>query len=243
MDKTNSPLGTVRRKANFLPTVFVSNEFDSVFISRLALCFKTLIVRADCDGDAAWHRLNESLRVHGLLELKVPHELLLDPLNIEVSRAGGKTEVLSYTSSEPLPFGFETLSLDLDRERVSDSAYASEVASICAYLLTWRLFTRTSEPAAEAKDGANSLAAATVVVPHIDSASLSEYLRTHHRGEVTAASLTKFLIGRKIEPLLDELPIFRAFDHIGARVSQRLRERQALSQTTGAEGALTEDSK
>lgn len=235
MDKTNSPFGTVRRKADFLPTVFVSEKFDNAFLTRLSICFKTLIVRADGDGDASWRRLIELLRVHGLFELKVPQELLLNPLHIEVPRKNGEKEVVSYTSTEPLSFGFDTVSLDLDRARVSDSVYLSEVASIYAYLFTWRLFAAPAVSSADSKsENTNPLAAATVVVLHIDSAALGEYLRTHHRGEVAAASLTKFLIGRKIEPLLDELPIFSAFDDIGARVAQRLRNGQAISHNAGS---------
>lgn len=242
MNQTNSPLGTVRRKANFLPTVFVSNEFDSAFIARLASCFKTLIVCADRDGDASWQKLNETLRAHGLLEVKVPQELLLNPLHIEVPRKDGEKEVLSYTSSEPLSFGFETLSLDLDRARVSEQVYLAEVASIYAYLFVWTIFGQSAYSGAERNGAsANTFAAATVVVPHIDSAALGDYLRSHHRGEVSAASLTKFLIGRTIEPMLDELPVFRGFDHVGARVYRRLCE--GVSKTGAVNGALTKDSK
>jgi hypothetical protein len=235
MDKTNSPFGTVRRKADFLPTVFVSEKFDNAFLTQLSLCFKALIMRADRDGDASWQRLIERLRVHGLFELKVPQELVLNPLEIEVPRKGGEKQVVSYTSTEPLSFGFDTLALDLDRARVSDSVYLSEVASIYAYLFTWRLFASPAVSSADSKsDNPNPLAAATVVVLHVDSAALGEYLRTHHRGEVSAASLTKFLIGRKIEPLLNELSIFRAFDDIGARVEQRLRNGQIASPRSGS---------
>lgn len=298
MDKTNSPVGIVRRKADFLPVVFQSNEFDNALIARLSLCFKTLIVRANCDGDASWQKLKETLRVHGLLELKVPQELILNPLTIEVARKGGEKEIVSYTTDEPLSFGFETLALDLDRARLSEGSYLSEVASIYAYLFTWRLFMPSSVAVGVPKsvesngsgwkraglqdassngaasngadssgaalngaalngadcqssisDGAELFAAASLVLPHIDSVALGQYLRKHHRGEVSAASLMKFLLGRKIEPLLDELPIFRAFDDIAARVSRRLSQDLANSRNTGAEsacltnGSLTKDTK
>jgi len=226
MDKSNSEtteLGTVRRKTNFLPTVFMSTEFDKIFLARLIVCFENIITRADRDGDAAWRKLMNALDVHGLTELKVPHELILNPLRIEVTRRDGEKDVLRYSSDQPMPFGFETLRLDVDRSRIASKEYLAETSAICAYLFTWRLFADASGKGTS-EDGktARSAAPETIAIQHIDSSSLDDYLRRHHRGEVSAASLSRFLIGRKIEPLIDDLPQLRAFDEIGRSVSARL---------------------
>jgi hypothetical protein len=217
MDKPTSspePLGTVRRKANFLPTVLVSPELDSAILSRLSGCFATIIRQAHRQGDAAWKTQVDTFEKHGLFELKVPQELILNPINFEFTRKDGEKRVVNYTSSTPISYGFETLRLDLDRARVSDEKYLAETAAICAYLFTWRLVKQPVEPE-------------SIVLHRLDAASLSEYLHKHHRGEVSLSSIAKFLIGRAIAPLLDEIPALRRFEGIGERLAVSLEARFA----------------
>lgn len=235
MDKSNSKtteLGTVRRKANFLPTVFMSTELDKIFLARLMICFESIIAQANCEGDAVWQRLTNALEVHGLTELKVPHELTLNPLNIEITRRDGERDVLRYSSDQPMPFGFETLRLEVDRSRISNKEYLAETSAICAYMFTWRLFADASgKGTSEDGNAYRGATVETIAIQHIDSQSLNDFLRKHHRGEVSAASLSKFLIGRKIEPLINDLPPLRAFDEIGRSVSARLNADFAVALT------------
>lgn len=248
----DAPLGTVRRKPNFLPSVFVNGAFDVLFLSKLANCFETLIIRADREGDTRWEKLTEHFRVHGLMELKVPQELILNPIHIEVDTRDGGKRSLSYTSKAPLSYGFETLNLDVDRARVSDSEYRAQAAAILAYMFAWRLFPEVkpgSTADASIGDSNGSISASqapadsigmaivpsgnqgvvsseTLVLLRLDATALGDYLRKHHRGQVSSASLTQFLIERTIQPLVDDLPALRMFDDIIKRVSDRLKESQ-----------------
>lgn len=247
----NAPLGTVRRKPNFLPSVFVNGAFDALFLSKLANCFETLIIRADREGDTRWEKLTEHFRVHGLTELKVPQELILDPIHIEIDTRDGGKRSLSYTSKAPLSYGFETLRLDVERTRVSDCEYRAQAAAILAYMFAWRLFPEAAKASPTAdisvggSDGSSAMSQAAadslgmaivspgnqgvvsseaLVLLRLDATALNDYLRKHHRGQVSSASLTQFLIGRTIQPLVDDLPALRMFDDIIKRVADRLKE-------------------
>jgi len=206
--------GTVRRKADFLPTVFVSSAFDEAFLPRLVHCFRAVIERANGEGDKAWAALIDTFEKHGLMELKVPQELILNPMEFSYTTRDGETHSVSYKSDKPMAYGFEHVNLKIERERIDDAAYLAEVSAISAYLFAWRLFRKPLE-------------AQDIALTRVDATALSDYLRLHHRGEVSAESLTKFLISRVIEEHIDDLPGFEAFDNIGKLVMARLEERFA----------------
>lgn len=198
--------GSIRRKTDFLPKVFVSVEFDNVFIPRLANCFEAMIVGADNGGDRAWSELISKLDRQGLFDLTVTNEIFLGPMQFDFEDAFGKPTTRVYERVEPLSYGFERVRLEIDRTRVSNDSYIGEASSILAYLFAWKLFVQP-------------LKAHHVALIRLDTESLSAYLHRHHRGEVSPDSLSRFIITRTIADLLNELPVLVAFDRAVNRIT------------------------
>jgi hypothetical protein len=190
---------SIRRKTDFLPTVFVSVEFDNAFVSRVAGCFKAMIIAAHNGGDRRWSDLICKLDRHGLFDLTVPNEIVLGPMEFHFKDAEGKSTTRVYEPTEPLSYGFERLRLEIDRSLVLNERYLEETSAILAYLFAWRLFVAP-------------LQAHHFALIRVDTELLSAYLRLHHRGEVSPDSLSRFIIARTIDDLLNELPVLVAFD-------------------------------
>lgn len=190
--------GTVRVKENFLPSVFVTPEFDQMFFPRLVQYFRSMIESADRDGDKAWASLMNTLERYGLFEVSAPQELVLDEIRLSVTGRGD----LSYRSEKPIDFGFKRVNLQIERARLSEGNYLTETAGIAAYTFAWRLF----QAGYDAKD--------LVVLAHLDAALLSDFMREHHRGQLSAGALSLFLMARVIDEQIDELPLFAGFDSL-----------------------------
>lgn len=191
--------GTIRRKSDFLPRMFVSLEFDNAFIPLVVGCFKTMIVTAHNAGDRRWSDLICKLDRHALFDLTVPNEVVLAPMAFHFKDADGKPVTRVFERTEPLSYGFERVRLEIDRARISEDGYLEETSSILAYFFAWRLFTQP-------------LKAHHVALVRIDAKSLSAYLDLHHRGEVSPDSLSRFIIERTVDALLNDLPALAAFD-------------------------------
>ncbi|MDZ4837396.1 MAG: hypothetical protein SGJ27_26720 [Candidatus Melainabacteria bacterium] len=204
--------GSIRRKADFLPTVFVSVEFDNAFIPRLADCFGTMIVTANSKGDRAWADLIYKFDKHALFDLTVPNEIVLGRMEFQLPGADGKLTTRVY-EPEPLSFGFERVRIDIDRTRVDNESYRKEASSILAYLFAWRLFVEPLKPH-------------HVALVRVDAVSLSEYLRLRHRGEVSPDSLSRFIIARTIDDLLNDSPLLADFDRAVDRIADSLNARR-----------------
>ncbi len=196
----------IRRKPNFLPTVFVSAEFDNVFIPRVARCFETLITTAHHAGDESWHVLMATLDQHGLCELTVPNEMVLGLLEFQITGRDGQTTTRTYESTEPYSYGFDKMRIEIDRASVESDVRLREASSILAFLFCWMLFSTPMQ----AQDFA---------LVRLDSASLSDYLRSHHRGEVSPAALSTFILARTIDDLIANSPAFAEFDRVSERIA------------------------
>ncbi len=191
--------GSVRRKTDFLPTVFVSVEFDNAFVSLVTGCFKAMIVAAHNGGDRTWNDLLCQLDRHGLFDLTVPNEIVLAPMEFHFKDAGGKSTTRVYEPTEPLSYGFERLRLEIDRSLLLNERHLEETSAILAYLFAWKLFVLPFQ-------------AHHFALVRVDAELLSSYLRLHHRGEVSPDSLSRFIIARTIDDLVKDLPVLVSFD-------------------------------
>jgi hypothetical protein len=154
----------------------------------------------------------DTFEKHGLFQLSVPKEIFLPRMEFRLPDGKGGFETRVYERKEPLAFGFEHVRLDLDRKRIGEPSYLSDESAIRAYLFAWRLFGKPLE----GKD---------VVLSRLDARALDKYLVSHHRGEVSADSLSKFLIARVIDPDVEHLPAFALFDRLGERISAMITRR------------------
>lgn len=214
MDKSTEPasLGTIRRKPDFLPKVFVSPAVDALLMPRLVNCFETILREANRKGGRSLDQLFDMFRKHGLFELKIPLQMLVNPMTFTVPDGKGKTKTVVYESAEPWSYGFEHVELPLDRARLSESTYIEESAAIYAYLFAWRLFAKTVSPE-------------DLVMAKLDARALYEYMHSHHRGQVSTQTLSRFLIGRALQDDIDRLPVLKEFDRIGERIAARIEAR------------------
>lgn len=200
--------GSIRRKPDFLPKVFVSNDFDNAYIPLLARCFEQMIVTAHNDSNRAWDDLLGKLEKHGLFDITIPNEIILGPMEFQLPDGAGGTETRVYERTEPLAFGFERVRLNIDRAQVASEAYRKESSAILAYLFAWRLFVQPLKPH-------------HVALVRLDAVSLSEYLHSHHRGQVSVDSLARFIIARTIDDLLVNTNALANFDGLTGKIVGR----------------------
>lgn len=192
----------IRFKPDFLPTVFVSEEFDGLFLSALAHAFREILQRRATNNEMEWEQFTSTLSKHGLLVLKIPTEFTPENIRIEFSEKDGSKRQHTHVWKEPLPFGFEYLPLPIERSRMGDRKYIDEIAGILAYLFAWRLF-------AGGFDHQDVL-----IIPNLDSFALDRFLKDVHAGEVSSRSLRRFLLERAVFAELDRSPALACLDRL-----------------------------
>lgn len=192
----------IRFKPDFLPTSFVSEEFDGPFLSALARAFGDILERRAGDNKIQWEHFTSTLRKHGLLALRVPREFTPEDIHIEIPQKDGSVRHFTHVWKEPLHFGFEYLDLPIERSRLAEKEYIDETARILAYLFAWRLFAGGSDP----QD--------VLIITNLDSVALDLYLRDKHAGEVSSRSLRLFLLERAVFAELESSDAFECFDRL-----------------------------
>lgn len=183
----------IRQKADFLPDTFISREFDTQFLAALTSGFESLLSRYYAKGTV--HSFQETITKHGLLEINVPLELILGRIELEIQTSGG-IETRVFERSEPISCGFRNIRFKIEWSRIGDDNYRSETASVLAYMLAWRKLAK------EAKSHE------LIVIATIDAIALDKYLRTKHRGQVSAHSLSEFLLERIVNDEINRLSLF-----------------------------------
>lgn len=192
----------IRFKPDFLPTSFVSEEFDGLFLSALTRSFGGILERRAVNNKMEWEHFTSTLRKHGLLALKVPTEFTPEDIHIEILEKDGSVRHLTHVWKEPLPFGFEHLDLPIEHSRLAESGYIDETARILAYLFAWRLFAGGFDP----QD--------VLIIANLDSVALDLYMRDKHAGEVSSRSLRLFLLERAVFAELESSDAFECFDRL-----------------------------
>lgn len=212
MPTSNSDLSMVVTRQWDLPESFLTADLDAQILDAFATAFHDLLLLANLD-DKAWKRRLETFRKHGLLELAIPLEATLGPIELNLPQADGSVKTVVRELDKPISYGFDKRTITIDRDRIEEPTYLEEVASILAYMFVWRL-----SQAGNTELLFGHSAGKVVLVKNLCSRAFGKFLDDHHRGQSNAPTLAKFLISQSLEDSVDNLDAFRGFDQLTDRL-------------------------
>ncbi len=199
-----------------LPTKFVCPEYDGIFLSVHVRAFAHILQRASAK-EHSWKTFLADLHKHDLLTFTTPREIVLGPIVIEQTRLGDRhyRDHIVVELNKPIPCGFDRHSIDIERDRLTNSAYLEETASILAYMWGRKLLPAETE-------------SSHLALLHMTEDLLGKCLRRLHRGQSTGDSVARFVLSATISPLVDDLAPIKALDDFGKSLANETAGKFAI---------------
>lgn len=192
-----------------LPTRFVSDDFDSHFMSLISSCLVSILKDADAKGQRVWEMRSAALKKLGLTELNLPRFKDIGPIEVTTTGADGQPST-RVVKMKPFPDGYQRLSTAIERSTVADANRLAESCQIMAYLFCYRILPAKSQ-------------ASYPALMRLNSNILADYMEKHHRGQFDAESLARFVMSRSIDEMTADLDALKGFDRLSARLVERHR--------------------
>ncbi|MBK9141647.1 MAG: hypothetical protein IPM23_04060 [Candidatus Melainabacteria bacterium] len=203
------PENSPSRLAIDLPQTFLSPAFDEEFIAVAARCFEQMLRQAASRGESYWRHKTSRLAGLGLTELQIARVRDVGPVEVVTTNGDGSSSS-RFVDFGPLNDGYERLIFRLDRGLLDGDAEFRELCGILAYMLCLRIFRDAEEHPSPALNP---------VLLKLTPEVLGEYVDRHHRGELGADSLSRFIILKALEDEIDALPVWRIFDRAGRGIA------------------------
>jgi hypothetical protein len=196
--KTESSFRTAHARQDFLPKLFVNAEFDKLLLTVFSRAFNDALIKRAAQSPNRWNYFLATLKKHGLLELRIPFDLSLEDISIEIVDKDGSRRQHTHKWESPVPFGFRTLPLPIDRERLLEPSHAETVSAILAYLFCWKL----NSTGFDRQD--------VLLLTNLNAEILDFYLSSRQAAEVSSTSLRLFILEREIYSLIDKLEFLKS---------------------------------
>lgn len=193
------------------PVIFISESYDSAFLTLSQKAFATILERAHASGDPrAWQHRLRTFDTHGLVTFIKHHPLPERKVDLDQTRLNDRAYLDSLIKElkKPIPIDFTRHTFKIERERLDDPAYLGETAAILAFMWAAKLLPGLPLHM-------------QVALLKLDADTLETCLDRMHNGQSTADGLTAFMLTREFLSDLDRSPAMVHLDKALAWITEK----------------------